>query len=216
MDHDSVPAPDMVAQLRAAAERLQAAGRRVAAVGPRYLDARQNNPPPFIRVHGLRLHRQPCTGPDTVNEVDYLIASGSLIPSAALSAVGPMAEALFIDYVDIEWGLRAGALGWQSFGVCAAAMSHDLGEQPIEFLGRSLPSHSPLRHYYHFRNAVWLYCHGRVPPRWKFVDAYRLVMRYVFYGLFAKPRSAHLINMSRGIIDGMLGRLGPASFPVSR
>lgn len=216
MDHDSLPDRDMVARLQAAAVRLEADGRRVAAVGPRYLDARQNNPPPFIRVHGLRLHRQPCPSPDTVAEVDYLIASGSLIPRAALEAVGPMDEALFIDYVDIEWGLRAGGLGWQSFGVCAAAMAHDLGEQPIEFLGRALPSHSALRHYYHFRNAVWLYCHGRVPLRWKFVDAYRLVLRYVFYGLFAKPRRAHLACMSLGMIDGVLGRLGPARPSLAR
>lgn len=210
MDHDSTPAPDMVARLLAACTRLTCEGRRVAAVGPRYLDERQANPPPFIRVSGLRLRRLGCPTEATVVAVDYLIASGSLIPRDTLERVGPMNEALFIDYVDIEWGLRAGMAGFESFGVCAAAMAHDLGDAPIRVLGRALPSHSALRHYYHFRNAVWLYVHSRVPIRWKLVDAYRLVLRFGFYSCFARPRLDHVLGMARGIRDGVLGRLGPA------
>ena len=210
MDHDSVPAADMVEQLRNAALRLAGRGIRVAAVGPRYLDERQNNPPPFIRVRRLRLERLACARPDSMLEVDYLIASGSLIPRATFDAVGHMQERLFIDYVDIEWGLRARELGYSSWGVCAAQMAHDLGETPIRFMGRALPSHSAIRHYYHFRNAVWLYLHGEVPVSWKLVDAYRLLLRFCFYGCFAKPRSAHLLNMCRGMLDGVFGRLGPA------
>ncbi len=183
-------------------------GKRVAAAGPRYLDERQNNPPPFIKVHGLRVTRCPCLNEGDVVEVDYLIASGSLIPMATLDAVGGMAEDLFIDYVDIEWGLRAASRGFQSYGVCAAAMEHDLGETPIRFLGRSLPLHSPLRHYYHFRNAVWLYINGDVPRNWKLADGWRLVLKYGFYTVFAVPRMAHFRMMSRGILDGLRGRLG--------
>lgn len=216
MDHDSVPAGDMVERLRNAAAGLAARGVAVAAVGPRYLDERQDNPPPFIRVRRLRLERLPCTDSASIVEVDYLIASGSLIPRATIESVGPMLEALFIDYVDIEWGLRARNSGFSSWGVCAAKMAHDLGEAPIHFMGRALPSHSALRHYYHFRNAVWLYLHGEMPWSWKLVDAYRLVLRFGFYALFAKPRLAHLASMSRGLIDGLLGHLGPAGGPSSK
>ncbi|MGB5253446.1 MAG: glycosyltransferase, partial [Sedimenticolaceae bacterium] len=52
-DQDSEPAPDMVAQLLAVNARLNEAGQPVAALGPRYRDERQNNPPPFIQVRGL-------------------------------------------------------------------------------------------------------------------------------------------------------------------
>lgn len=210
MDHDSVPATDMVDTLRAAATDLAARGVAVAAVGPRYLDERQDNPPPFIRVRRLRLQRMSCSDAQRIVEVDYLIASGSLIPRAAIEAVGPMLEPLFIDYVDIEWGLRARRSGFTSWGVCAAKMAHDLGEAPIRFMGRALPSHSALRHYYHFRNAVWLYLRADIPRAWKFVDGYRLVLRLGFYALFAKPRIAHLAGMSRGLADGVRGHLGPA------
>lgn len=208
LDQDSCPAPDMVERLSAAAAKLQNDGRHLAAVGPRYLDERQNNPPPFIRIQGLRVRRQACTHDEDVVAVDYLVASGCLIPMATLDAVGGMVEGLFIDYVDIEWGLRAQYLGYQSYGVCAAMMSHSLGEQPINFFGRQIPLHSPLRHYYHFRNAVWLYRQSWLPLNWKLVDAWRLLLKYGFYSLFARPRLAHIKMMSLGLWQGLGKRMG--------
>lgn len=207
-DHDSNPMPDMVAHLVSAAERLQAQGQKLAAVGPRYLDERQNNPPPFIRVEGLKLIR--CSAPtdhDTV-PVDYLIASGCLMPMSTLDAVGLMAEPLFIDYVDIEWGQRARSQGYQSYGCFSALMQHTLGDEPIQFCGRSLPLHSPLRHYYHFRNAVWLYRQKWVPRHWKIVDAWRLLLKYGFYTLFAKPHAQQWWMMTKGVWHGLTGRSG--------
>lgn len=207
-DQDSLPAADMVARLRAAVDTHRARGDQVAAAGPRYLDPRQNNPPPFLRRRGLRIEYLPCPSADTVAEVDYLISSGCLIHLAALAEIGDMAEDLFIDYVDIEWGLRAQARGYRCLGVCGAAMRHDLGEPPIRFFGRRVPVHSPLRHYYHFRNAIWLYRRPWVPSAWKLADAWRLLRKYVFYSLFARPRLAHWGMMTRGLADGWRDRMG--------
>lgn len=208
LDQDSIPAPNMVQCLLAAHKTLQAAGQRIAMVGPRYLDERQNNPPPFIRINGLRLVRGCCTRPDEIVPVDYLIASGGLISAATLADVGGMAEALFIDYVDIEWGLRAKQRGYRSFGVCNAAMQHSLGEQPRNFMGRAIPMHNPLRHYYHFRNAIWLYRQAWPPLGWKLVDGWRLILKYIYYSLYAQPRHAHLKMMTLGIWHGWRNRLG--------
>ena len=190
-DQDSEPAPDMVAKLVAVDARLNQAGQPVAALGPRYLDERQNNPPPFIQVRGLRLHRQPCARQDDIVPVDYLVSSGCLIPAAAIERVGEMNEALFIDYIDIEWGLRAAAAGLQSYGVCAAQMRHALGEQPLMVFGLPRPVRTPLRHYYLFRNALWLYRQPGLPVSWKFVDAWRLLLKFAAYALYARPRRAH-------------------------
>jgi rhamnosyltransferase len=207
-DQDSEPAPDMVAQLLAADASLHEAGQPVAALGPRYLDERQNNPPPFIQVRGLRLHRQPCTHSDDIVPVDYLVSSGCLIPAVAIERVGDMNEALFIDYVDIEWGLRAAAAGLRSYGVCAAQMRHALGEQPLMVFGLPRPVRTPLRHYYLFRNALWLYRQSGLPVCWKFVDAWRLLLKFGAYALFARPRRDHWRMMTRGLWDGLRGRLG--------
>lgn len=204
LDQDSIPAPDMVARLMEALSRHPDA----AAAGPRYLDTRQQNPPPFIRIRGLHLERCTCACSDSVLPVDYLISSGCLIPMAVLEKVGGMRDGLFIDYVDIEWGLRARRHGFQSYGVCAARMQHSLGDQPLEFFGRKIPLHSPLRHYYHFRNALLLYRESWVPWNWKVVDAWRLFLKYGFYSLFARPRMEHLRMMSLGVLHGLRGRSG--------
>lgn len=204
MDQDSIPAPDMVEKLISAIAKQSSP----AAVGPRYLDKRQDNPPPFIRIQNLTLGRCACATEDSVVSVDYLISSGCLIPMSVLDKVGYMRDDLFIDYVDIEWGLRARHHGFQSYGVCGAHMQHSLGDQPIKFLGKNIPLHSPLRHYYHFRNAVVLYKEQWVPLNWKLVDGWRLCLKYVFYALFAKPRLAHLHMMTLGVWHGLRGKGG--------
>lgn len=210
-DHDSHPAADMVNRLISALQAKSAAGYKIAAVGPRYLDVRQDNPPPFIKVVGMKVQRQPCTEEDSIVEVDYLIASGCLIPMSTLEAVGDMRDELFIDYVDIEWGLRAKSKGYQSFGACGATMEHDLGDAPIEFLGKHYPHHSPLRHYYHFRNAVWMYRQSWLPVHWKLADGWRLLLKYGFYSIFAKPQYKHWWMMTKGIVHGLIGRMGRLS-----
>jgi rhamnosyltransferase len=203
MDQDSLPDVDMVDKLFCALDRPHSA-----AVGSRYLDQRQNNPPPFIRVEGLALQRCSCEAGNAVVPVDYLVSSGCLIPIAVLEKIGYMRDDLFIDYVDIEWGLRARHHGFQSYGVCSARMHHTLGDRPIQFLGRQIPLHSPLRHYYHFRNAVILYKESWVPWNWKLVDGWRLCLKYFFYSIFATPRMAHWRMMTLGLWHGLSGKTG--------
>lgn len=204
MDQDSIPAPDMAEKLISAISEQPSP----AAAGPRYLDKRQDNPPPFIRVRGLRLERCACSTEESVVPVDYLIASGCLIPMSVLDKVGGMRNDLFIDYVDIEWGLRARHHGFQSYGVCSAHMQHSLGDHPIKFFSKNIPLHSPLRHYYHFRNAVLLYKEPWMPLNWKLMDGWRLCLKYAFYSLFAKPSMAHRRMMTLGVWHGLAGKTG--------
>ncbi len=209
LDQDSIPAQNMVSVLANAIEKKQNIGVPVACAGPRYSDPRQENASPFIQTKGLTLQRHMCSVDKDIVNVDYLIASGCLIPQTTLDAVGLMREELFIDYVDIEWGLRAQQKGFQSLGVCAAYMKHNLGDEPILFGRRRIPVHSPLRHYYHFRNAIWLYRQPWLRSDWKIVDALRLMRKFVFYCLMTPPRFQHFGMMSLGIWHGLIGRMGP-------
>lgn len=210
-DQDSDPHPDMISKLILAVDKLLCEGRKVACVGPRYLDKRQNNASPFVRLKGLRLTHAFCDKSNDIVTVDHLIASGSLIPMEALDVVGGMQDRLFIDYVDLEWCERAKSMGYQSYGVCAAKMMHELGDEPICLLGKAYPARSPLRHYYMFRNAIWLYRQGYVRWNWKIVDGLRLIRKYVFYSLFASPRHVHFWMMSKGVFHGLIGRMGKYS-----
>lgn len=210
-DDDSEPQPDMVSKLCSTAVSKMLQGKKVAAVGPNLIDARQPVRPPFLRVKGLRMVRQLETVPGEVVEVDFLIASGSLLPVETLNEVGLMNELMFIDYVDIEWALRAKEKGFQSFGDYKAKMMHSIGDAPIIFGKQFYPSHSSLRHYYMMRNAVWLYKKPYISFQWKLVDGYKLLLKFGFYTLFAKPRLKHFKMMCKGMYDGLASNMGPFS-----
>lgn len=208
-DQDSKPAKDMVAELRKAAIILIDSGRKVAALGPYFTDVRQNNPSPFSRIEGLSLKRQHAEKQGNIVEVDHVIASGCLIPISALDSVGLMNSDLFIDYVDIEWCIRAKSRGFQSFGVFSSTMNHSLGDEHVNFMGRKITLHSPLRHYYLVRNGFWLYKQKNIPFNWKLVDGCRMLLRMCFYSIFAKPRGRHVKMMLKGLLHGLYSRLGP-------
>lgn len=207
-DQDSTLNDTTINCLLSAIINLHSTGKNVACVGPRYIDKRQNNPAPFVQIVGLRLTRKLCTNAMDVIPVDHLIASGSVIPMATIDIVGGMREELFIDYVDLEWCERALVMGFQAYGVCAAVMEHALGDEPIVFMGKPRPARSPLRHYYMFRNAAWIYLQPWPRSNWKFVDALRLFRKYVFYSLYAKPRRLHWWMMTKGFWHGLTGKMG--------
>ena len=209
LDHDSLPAPDMVGRLLDAHDGLTRQGQRVAAVGPHYIDPRHDVPSPFVRTRGLRRRRcLPGEGRSTVR-VDHLISSGCLIPLAVLDKVGGMNEGLFIDYVDIEWCLRAKHLGYEPFGVFAAHMTHSLGDNHIGMMGKKITLHTPARYYYQFRNPLWVYRQPWTTLNWVVIDACRLLVRFVIYALFAAPRLDNIRMMALGLWHGIRGRMGP-------
>ncbi len=204
MDQDSLPGPGMIDALRRAAQTCSS----VAAVGPAYLDERHRQPASFIRVRGLRQIRQVRESGSGIVEADFLISSGSLIPLAAFDRVGALREDLFIDYVDVEWCLRARRDGLHCYGVFEAAMEHRLGESRVRVFGRQVAVRSPLRHYYLMRNALLLYREPWVPLNWKLVDAGHLFLKFGLYALAAPPRLRHCRMMVRGLWHGLTGRAG--------
>jgi rhamnosyltransferase len=208
LDHDSLPADGMVEQLLEAFTAQDQAGYQVAAVGPQITVPKLGIAIPFLQITWLGAKRIACTGAAQWIRTDHLISSGTLVSKSVLSDVGLFRDDLFIDYVDVEWYLRAVEKGYTLWGVCAAKMEHDLGDEPIRIFGQTLFTHSPLRHYYLVRNAIALYRCPTIPLRWKCSDALRLMKKSLFYLAFGKPRSAHLRWMAKGAKDGLLGRMG--------
>lgn len=211
-DQDSHPAPDMVSRLDGAFATASRCGLNVASAGPRFHDPRDGRVHPFIRLNGWRVQRVTKPDRESFCTADYLITSGCLISLDALDAVGGLDESLFIDYVDIEWGLRARSRGYVHLGVFDARMEHPLGDPPLQFLAGRLrvPMHSPTRHYYHFRNAVTLYRRSYAPRVWVLHDAAKLPLKMLFYSLFVKDGARQRRAIFRGLIDGVRGRLGCA------
>jgi rhamnosyltransferase len=180
----------------------------VAAVGPRYLDDRQDNPPPFIRLKGIQVRRQPARGEfrgrgelsDRVRMPD---------PDGRAAARRHHEGGTLHRLRRHRMGASGPAQGVPLLRCVRGTDGARVGDPPIRFLGRNLPLHSPLRHYYHFRNAVWLYRQGGIPWQWKLADGWRLTLKYGFYTLFARPRHKHWWMMTKGVCHGLCNRMGP-------
>lgn len=216
LDQDSEPAPDMVERLLHALMRLAQQGARVAAVGPRWRDRHGGGDTPFVRLGVGRMHNLPCTNDaGGVVECDTLVASGCLIPVPALDAIGPMDERLFIDQIDVEWGIRAQANGFSLYGVCDAVLHHGIGERMVRVWfapRRRMPVHAPLRDYYLIRNIVAVFFLRSAPWRWRLLQAVRLPGLILVLVTQMPPRLQRLRLIARGLADALRGRLGPVPF----
>jgi len=199
MDQDSLPAEGMVSQLYQAAQHYS----KLAAVGPQFIDQNGHVHSRFIRTKGLFIDKQLKADEFGCVEVDHLIASGSLIPLKVFDRIGKMEEGLFIDYVDVEWALRAKSKGLHSYGVLAAKMVHSLGDKRVHLLGRSVAIHQPLRHYYQSRNAILLYQRNYIPWSWKVVDAYKLLAKLIVFILASSQKKIELKMIAKGLFDGI-------------
>ena len=208
LDHDSIPKPGMLDALLRAWRELSGQGEQVASVGANYKDPRRPEVSPYVRVDGWQFRRVSNRDATARPFVSYVISSGCLISAHAFQTIGPMDERFFIDYVDIEWGLRAANMGWKTFGVCAAELEHALGDAPLHILGRSYPLRSPERHFYMVRNGVHLVVRGDLPVSWRFVEAYRLLRWVLAYATLPPNRSKHIASMWQGLVAGIKGRLG--------
>nr|WP_094462863.1 glycosyltransferase family 2 protein [Pannonibacter phragmitetus] len=208
LDQDSIPESFMVQKLISAINEKKARGIKVACAGPNYRDARQVDAKPFVRLSGFSLSRYSCSNEEEIIQVYFIIASGCLIPIDVIESVGGMTEELFIDYVDIEWGLRAASQGYLSFGVCSASMEHSLGDATIAFGRRQVPLHSPLRHYYAARNAMWLCRRPWLSMPWRVALIKRVLLQVIFFSLFSPARLRHSSMLLLGILHGLIGRMG--------
>ncbi|BEU22383.1 glycosyltransferase family 2 protein [Paraburkholderia sp. 22B1P] len=207
-DQDSEPSRQLLEALPRLLDEEKDRRGRVALVGPAYEDARLGGVAPFVRFGYLKLRRIVPVGTQPI-EIDFLISSGSCINLAAWQEIGPMDDALFIDFVDLEWCVRARTRGYAVLGAPGLRLAHELGGEPVRVFGRQYPSHSPLRHYYLFRNAVALIKRSYIPWTWKSTEIVKFPFRLAIYGLFLQPRLGHLKMALVGIWHGLKGRMGP-------
>jgi rhamnosyltransferase len=137
----------------------------------------------------------------------YVITSGSWIPIDVFNIVGLMREELFIDFVDIEWCLRARRKGYEIVAINKVMIDHHLGDYAVHFMGNSYPIHSPLRMYYYFRNSIYLYRLSDIDWNWRLVDSTRSLFRFFFYMLLVKNRKTYLRYIIKGYYHGFIRKM---------
>jgi len=210
LDQDSALPPGMVNKLITAERELLRAGKKVAAVGPQYIDEKTGTPSCAIHHICLRVRKfnlDPRSSEPV--ETDNLIASGSVIRTAALQSVGMMRGDLFMDFVDTEWGLRARSKGYKSYCVPAAVMTHSTGDAAITIFGQEVYVHNDLRRYYRLRNAVYLLRLRSMGWQWRTYISARIPYYLLLYLWLSRDKLRNARLLLKALWDGLLGRLGP-------
>lgn len=207
-DHDSLPEADMVSKLREALEE----DFTIAAVGPLPAEDRQGGDELIYVDRGWGPKRATADELQRPRlDVAFLIASGCLMRIRALESIGLMREDLFIDHVDLEWGVRARNAGWRLVAVPEARLHHRLGDEVVQLPGREQPIHvhAPIRNYYILRNTLEMIKHGRMPWKWRARYTYWAAKYAAFNALMAGSRAERSKFLVQGLADGLRGRLGP-------
>ncbi len=210
MDQDTLLPEGAVAALYDKCKDLEKHGFKVGAIGCAYRDRPDGKINTIWKADGRKVQKQDVNSEtDELIGVDFVIASGSLVPVSTLKEVGLMEENLFIDLVDIEWGLRAKACGYQSYQSLAHVMSHTLGNGRLNVFRKTISLHSPIRNYYAVRNSIFLARRRYIASAWRIYFVKRIFSYLIVFGLFSSQKKERLNFMIRGLVDGLLGRGGP-------
>lgn len=171
----------------------------VACAGPRYVHPRE---PERYRP-----------GPP-VTDVESVISSGSLVGAAAAQAIGGFDPELFIDYVDVEFSLRARRAGYRVLEIGDQLMTHDMGAAAVNtilgFYSRPSSNYPPLRHYYMTRNAL-LTGRSAGDTRWRLQES---LMRgkVTLLSVVMEPTRGRIVRaLAYGVADAVRGRTGELS-----
>lgn len=170
-DQDSVPTPNCLQQLIDTYRATATADYPIGILGPKAIDARNNiviTPAVFLKdyFHGYA----PPVQTDKPFECDSPITSGSLLWLTASGHIVLPDARLFIDGIDLDYGLRLRQAGFHNLIVPAAIMQHCFGNPiMLQMLGkkRAIQLYSALRHYYIARNHTYVVLrHAQGSARW--------------------------------------------------
>ncbi|MDA8095556.1 MAG: glycosyltransferase [Betaproteobacteria bacterium] len=207
LDQDSEPQPGSIHTLVKAFETLTERGLRVGCVGPTLVDATTNLEHGFHQATRWRWRRvYPRQGMTDAVPCANLNGSGTLVPIDLFQSLGGLDEAFFIDHVDTAWSFRVLAAGYGLFGIPNAVFKHRMGQASVRFwlLGwRIWPARAPRRHYFLFRNAIFLIRRSEVLVVWKSWAVAKLLLVAGIHGMFDTERVEQWRQMWRGVRDGL-------------
>lgn len=219
VDQDSVLPNGAVRELLSERQGLIKKRVKVGSIGPSFFDVTRGELSRAWKSDGTKVVGIDMAGHDALEEVDFVIASGSLISTEALRNAGLMEAGLFIDFVDLEWGFRAASVGYRHFQSRRVVMQHALGERVVTIGSKRITLHSPIRNFFFVRNALVLSARSYIPRIWRSHFRKRVWRNFLGFGLFADARPQRLYFMSKGIMHGLVLVLveratGRYKFPV--
>jgi rhamnosyltransferase len=141
------------------------------------------------------------------------MTSGSLIPIRVFSSIGWFEEDFIIDYVDVDFALRALALGYSTLLAREAILWHTVGSPRKHTILRvksvTTTHHAPARRYYMTRNRlVVIIRYGRQYPRFCSDVLITMFKQTIKAFMLEENRFQILLNTARGVLDAFRLRMG--------
>ncbi|WP_242110101.1 hypothetical protein [Luteimonas aquatica] len=137
----------------------------------------------------------------------FVISSGSAISARAYHELGAFREDYFIEYIDIEYGLRASSRGIPVYVNAAVTMRQTTGH--IVRHGKLFTTHHPAwRRYYGARNAVHALRLYRAHWRLHWISGLLALHQALCVLLFEPQKLRKVAAIACGFLDGLRGRLG--------
>jgi rhamnosyltransferase len=201
-DQDSVIGKRFVLPLKDAFLSLSTA-HKVGLVAPVFKDERKGFFYPLISLNKYGVRRKIILADKEDNPVpiSFAISSGTFTSMAVVADVGDMRSDFFIDYVDIEWCLRAVHAGYSLFAIPGVCMLHSIGDRSIPFLKWRLAIHSEWRRYYRIRNGFFLLRLAHVPKILALREVVVNTLHQAILILTQKNKLLQLRHFFRGVRD---------------
>ncbi|MBE9215520.1 glycosyltransferase family 2 protein [Plectonema cf. radiosum LEGE 06105] len=214
-DQDSIPQPNCLETLLNTYEESLNKNYSIGIIAPVSIDIRTNKV-----IEGAIFVKDHFTGckhnnNDYPYECDAPITSGSLIPIATAKKNPLPRIDLFIDGIDMDYGLRLKQNGYHNFIVPQAILEHKFGNPvKVKFFHkeRFFQQYSALRHYYICRNHTYLTT--RYAKGWYRVTSCLRRIKYLIHTIIlilfheSEQRSLKIWASIKGTVDGFQGKLG--------
>jgi rhamnosyltransferase len=174
-------------------------------------------PAPWDAEHGVYYESLSGLKPEVADQ-DAVITSGMLVRRSVLDTVGRFREDFFVDFIDIEFCLRARRAGVRIIRDKRLKLEHTIGERQehrLLLIKVHTTQHPVWRIYWIARNGVVLLReHYRTAPMWSFTTALYLVRWFFVRGLFEAPHLKRMGTILRGFSDGLRGRTTVSYYPA--
>lgn len=207
-DQDTLPPSELVNQLLFEEHTLLEQGCKVGAIGPSFYDGRTKVIYPVAMIQGFSLRKIYPDKHSKPISVSFIIASGTLIRTSVLNDVGLMLESLFIDYVDIEWCLRAISIGYDVYVAPDVKIIHEIGDLRKRIFKTEMSSHNHIRCYYISRNGFIISRLSTVPMMFKLRTLTYTVIRNVITASIGVNSYKNIIFSILGVYHGIINRSG--------
>ena len=142
--------------------------------------------------------------------VPYWITSGNFVNISDFYLAGKMNESLFIDYVDFDLGYRFKKAHLKIGYLSGYCITHTIGNPiPIHVLNKTFYAlnHSPIRYYYRYRNAYYLY---HFVDRQFFKKEYykEMIVNTLKMLIYEKNQKVKFSMIRKGIQDAKCKKMG--------